>query len=150
MSVCLLDIPRGFHYDKISAWHKGSRPCAFSQERFHVLRRNQKLRHCQRRGCSRDAFRLRLHQSLQKLLSAPNLGLLLRQTLYRRNGTRAARAGLYQRTDAARRRAVRAGESARAAPLFAARARRAAAKDHLGLHRLHLGAAPHRRLPSPL
>ena len=40
-----------------------------------VLRRDQKLRHCQRRGRPRDAFRLRLHQPLQKLLSAADMGV---------------------------------------------------------------------------
>ena len=41
-------------------------------------------------------------------------------------------------------------ELLRAAALPAPRARKIAGQDHLGLHRLHLGAAAHRRLPSPL
>ena len=47
-------------------------------EGCYVLRRDQKLRHCQRRGGAGHPDRLRLHQSLQELLPAPDLGLLLR------------------------------------------------------------------------
>ena len=55
-------------------------------EGCYVLRRDQKLRHCQRRGGAGHPVRLRLHQSLQELLPAPDLGLLLRPALYRRDG----------------------------------------------------------------
>ena len=49
---------------------------------FHALWRDQKLRHRQRPWRARNAVRLRLYEPLRKLLSAADVGLLLRQAFH--------------------------------------------------------------------
>ncbi len=112
-----------------------------SREDHDVLRRDQKLRHRQRRGGAGHPVRLRLHQPLQGLLPAPDLGFHLWQALHRRDGGRAALPALprlYQRPDGAGGRALRAGEPARPGALSPPGAAGVSGQDHLVLLRLHL------------
>ena len=108
-------------------------------EGCYVLRRDQKLRHCQRRGGAGHPDRLRLHQSLQELLPAPDLGLLLRPAFTAETEDyllSLLSPGYINGLTLLGGDALRAGEPAGAAPLPPPGAADVSGQDHLGLFRL--------------